>query len=130
MVLNENLSDRSYQFGRLLAVLEKIEKDTYKDGESRETNAIRAQAFYVQRPLTASSQIITGLKTGYYPRLSNGAKVYYEQLIGSIMEKISTSNNNEIDKPLTETYLMGYYLQKNALYAKKETNKAEEKEEE
>ena len=130
MVLNENLSDRSYQFGRLLAVLEKIEKDTYKDGESRETNAIRAQAFYVQRPLTASSQIITGLKTGYYPRLSNGAKVYYEQLIGSIMEKISTSNNNEIDKPLTETYLMGYYLQKNALYAKKETNKVEEKEEE
>ena len=121
MALDENLPDRSYQFGRLLAVLEKIENDTYKD-ESRETNAIRAQAFYVQRPLTAFSQIMTGLKTGYYPRLSEGTKIYYEQLIGSIMEKISILDNGEIDKPLKETYLMGYYLQKNSLYTKKETN--------
>ena len=124
MALDENISDRSYQFGRLLAVLEKIEKDTYKNGEDRETNAIRIQAFYVQRPLSAFSQIMTGLKTGYYPRLSSAAKTYYEKLIGSIMEKISSSGEGELDKSLTETYLMGYYLQKNALYTKKE--KAEE----
>ena len=120
MALEENISDRSYQFGRLLAVLEKIEKDTYKNGEERETNAIRTQAFYVQRPLSAFSQIMTGLKTGYYPRLSSATKTYYEKLIGSIMEKISSSNEGQLDKPLTETYLMGYYLQKNALYTKKE----------
>ena len=127
LVLDENLSDRSYQFGRLLAVLEKIEKDTYKNGEERETNAIRTQAFYVQRPLTAFSQIMTGLKTGYYSRLSNAAKIYYEKLVGSIISKISVSSKgNEIDKPLTETYLLGYYLQKNALYMKKETQEMRE----
>lgn len=126
MALDENSTDRSYQFGRLLAVLEKIEKDTYRNDEDRETNAIRAQAFYSQRPLTAFSQIMTALKTGYYPRLSNGTKVYYEKLIGTIMEKISNTSEDVIDKPLTETYLMGYYLQKNALYTKKDTNSLEE----
>ena len=125
MALDESVSDRSYLYGRLLAILEKIEKDTYKDGEARETNAIRTQAFYVQRPFTAFSQIMTSLKTGYYPRLSEGSKIYYEKLIGQIMEKISNSVE-ELDKPLSETYLMGYYLQKNVLYAKRETEKEEE----
>ena len=125
MALDENLDDRSYQFGRLLAVLEKIERDTYRDGDVRDTNAIRLQAFYSQRPLTAFSQIMTGLKTGYYPRLTEGSKMYYEKIIGQIMEKISSSEEDP-DKPLAETYLMGYYLQKNELYTKKEVKEAKE----
>ncbi len=125
MALEENKHDRSYQFGRLLAVLEKIEKDACP-GEDRETNAIRTQAFYSQRPLTASKQIMESLKSGYYPRLSNGTKTFYEKLIGTIMNQISDFPSEEIDKPLTETYLMGYYLQKNALYSKKETKEQEE----
>lgn len=125
MALDENNPDRSYQFGRLLAVLEKIERDTYKNGEERETNAIRTQAFYVQRPLTAFSQIMTDLKTGYYHRLGEGSKTYYEKLIGEIMEKISASRE-ELDKPLSETYLMGYYLQKNVLYMKRKIKEAGE----
>ena len=129
MVLDKDISDRSYQFGRLLAVLEKIEKATYKTGEERETNAIRAQAFYSQRPLTAFSQIMTNLKTSYYPRLSAKTKNYYEKLIGEIIEKLSLFGAEEMDKPLTETYLMGYYLQKNSLYTKKETEPVEAKEE-
>ncbi len=126
MALDENVLDRSYQFGRLLAVLEKIEKDTYKKGEERETNAMRAQAFYVRRPLTASGQIMTNLKTSYYPKLSVGVRTYYEKLIGEIMEKISLSGEAEVNKALTETYLLGYYLQKNSLYTKKETGSEEE----
>ena len=126
MALDEKMLDRSYQFGRLLAVLEKIERDTYSGEEKRETNAIRAQAFYSNRPLTAFTQIMTSLKTGYYPRLSVGARTYYEKLIGEIMEKISLSGEGALDKPLTETYLMGYYLQKNALYTKRETESVEE----
>ncbi len=126
MALDENIIDRSYQFGRLLAVLEKIEKDTYKKGEERETNAIRAQAFFVRRPLTASGQIMSNLKTSYYPKLSVGVRTYYEKLIGEIMEKISLSEEGEVNKALTETYLLGYYLQKNSLYTKKETGSEEE----
>ena len=125
MAVDESVTDRSYLFGRLLAVLEKIEKDTYRNGEDRETNAIRAQAFYKQRPFTAFSQIMTSLKTGYYPKLSTGTKNYYEKLVGNIMEKISLTEE-DMNKPLSETYLLGYYLQKNALYTKKENIGVEE----
>ena len=128
MALDENSIDRSYQFGRLLAVLEMIERQANgTNGNERETNAIRTQVYYVRRPLTAFSQIMTSLKTGYYPKLSIGARTYFEKLIGEIIEKISThTSKEELDKPLTETYLMGYYLQKNALYSKKDNEKVEE----
>ena len=128
MALDENKMDRSYQFGRLLAVLERIEIVACRGDKKRDTNAIRTQAFFSKRPLTAFTQIMTSLKTGYYPRLSVGARTYYEKLIGEIMEKISLSGEDALDKPLTETYLMGYYLQKNAfaLYTKRETESVEE----
>ena len=37
-------------FGRLLAVMEKIERDTYDKDEMREPNAIRMQAVFCERP--------------------------------------------------------------------------------
>ena len=126
MALEENKKDRSYQYGRILAILEKIEKDTYGNDESRETNAIRSQAYFVQRPQAAFAQIMQQLKTGYYPRLSPGARAYYDRIIGEAMTIISEFSDDEIAKPLAETYLMGYYLQKNALYTKREKTTEEE----
>lgn len=49
-------------------------------------------------------------------------KLKYEKLIGEIMAVISEFPDNEYNKPLSETYLLGYYLQKNSLYAKKEND--------
>ena len=125
MALEENRRDRSYQYGRLLAILEKIERDTYDQDESRETNAIRSQAVFVQKPELVFSQIMTQLKTGYYPRLSASSRVYYDKLIGEIQEILSELDEKEHGRSLTETYLMGYYLQKNKLYSKN-TKKQEE----
>lgn len=129
MALEPEKRDRSYQYGRLLAVLEKIEKDTYGSDERRETNAIRLQSFYVQRPQEGFSQIMTQLKTAYYPRLSVGSRNYYDKLIGQIVEMISDVSEHNIGDPLKETYLMGYYLQKNDLYSKKENKVDAEREE-
>ena len=126
MALEENRKDRSYQYGRLLAIMEKIERDTYNQEESRETNAIRSQAVFVQKPERVFSQIMTQLKTGYYPRLSVGARSFYDRLIGEIQEILSELDEKEYGRPLTETYLMGYYLQKNKLYSKKTKNQEEE----
>ena len=61
-----------------------------------------------------------GLKTAYYPRLSAGRRAYYEAMIGEIFEKLSQFFDDDYNKPLTETYLLGYYLQKNEMYKKKE----------
>lgn len=122
MALEPERKDRSYQYGRLLAVMEKIERDTYENDEKREPNAIRLQSVFVKRPAYASRLIMEQLKSGYYPRLSVGGRNYYERLIGEIMTQISDCGEEDYNKPLSETYLLGYYLQKNSLYSKKTEN--------
>ncbi len=120
MALDTEKKDRSYQYGRLLAVLEKIEKDTYDKWENRETNAIRMQSVFVKRPAYTTRIVLEQLKNSYYPKLKFGARVYYETVIGQIMGIISEFDDYEYNKPLTETYLLGYYLQQNNMYSKKE----------
>ena len=55
MALEDHLEDRSYLFGRLLAVYEKIEKDTYTDDDKRTTNAIKMMSIFKQRPYYMSA---------------------------------------------------------------------------
>lgn len=128
LALEPERKDRSYQWGRLLAVLEKIERDTYDADEKREPNAIRMQSVFVKRPGYAFMVIMEQLKNAYYPRLRVSLRTKYERLISEIMEQIHLSLKEPEDygKPLTESYLPGYYLQKSALYTKKETEETEE----
>ncbi len=126
MSLEKDKKDRSYQFGRLLAVLDKIEADVLRDREEeRETSALRLQSVFVQRPAYAAKIIMDGLKTAYYPRLSAGIRSYYEAIIGGIFENLSQFSD-DYNKPLTETYLLGYYLQRNEMFKKKETKESTE----
>lgn len=127
MALEPEKKDRSYQFGRLLAVMEKVERDTYDANESREPNAIRMQSVFCQRPMYAANSIEKQLEKAYYPRLKPGSRIWYKNLIGQIMEIISQFPGEE-NAPLDDSYLMGYYLQRSALYTKKTDNEMEEKE--
>ena len=121
MALEPNRKDRSYQFGRLLAVMEKVERDTYEPGEKREPNAIRYQSVFVKKPMDTTTRIMEKLKDAYYPQIKVMYRISYERLIGEIMNMISESSGNW-DAPLEDTYLMGYYLQKRELYTKNEEN--------
>lgn len=129
VALEPERNDRSYQWGRLLAVMEKIERDTYESGEKREPNAIRMQTVFVRRPAYAFRVVMEQLKSAYYPRLSAGMRIYYDRLVGEIVEKLS-QNIGDYEKPLTETYLLGYYLQKSALYTKKDSSETEDNDDE
>lgn len=126
MALEPEKKNRSYQFGRLLAVLEKAERNTFDEGEKREPNAMRMQALFVKRPMYAAKMIIEQLKNAYYPRMSPAERSYYDKLIGEIMLALSEYPDSEKSKPLGEEYLMGYYLQKNALYTKRELKEEEQ----
>lgn len=44
------------------------------------------------------------------------------------MEMLSAFPQEDYNKPLEETYLMGYYLQKNEFYTKKSEDEEEEAE--
>ena len=127
MALEPERMDRSYQFGRLLAVMEKVERDTNGSGESREPNAIRLQSVFCQRPMATAANLEKQLERAYFPRLKPGSRIWYKNLMGEIVGVISNVPGEE-NKPLDSTYLMGYYLQRSALYTKNSDNKTEEEE--
>lgn len=127
MALEPEKQDISYQYGRLLAVLEKIERDTYDREENREPNAMRMQSVFARRPQYASRTVWEQLKQAYYPRLKPSGRAFYDRLIGEIADRISGFPKAEQNRPLGDTYLLGYYLQRNELYrARTEEKKTEE----
>lgn len=128
MSLVRDKKDISYQYGRLLAVLEKIERDTYDRDEGRETNAIRMQSVFAQRPQYASRVIWEQLKKAYYPRIAPSSRAFYDRLIGEIIKAISEYPETEQNRPLKDTYLIGYYLQRNELYQSRTEEKTQEEE--
>mgnify|MGYP002519013998 FL=1 len=125
MALEKDKKDRSYQFGRLLAVMEKVERDTYDRDEKREPNAIRMQSVFCERPMYAS-RIIRDSLNPYFAKLSPGMRIYYNNLIGEIFERLSEFDEKDLNRQLEDSYLLGYYLQRSELYTKKESNNEEE----
>lgn len=128
MSLEPEKKDISYQYGRLLAVFEKIERDTYDKDEQREPNAIRMQSVFAKRPRYASRILWEQLKKAYYPHLKPWNRVKYDRLIGEIIEQISDLPQAEHEEALKDTYLFGYYLQKKALYTSDKTENSQEEE--
>lgn len=127
MALEPEKKDISYQYGRLLAVFEKIERDTYDSEEKREPNAIRMQSVFTKRPLHTSRLISEQLKKAYYPKISPSSRTFYDRLISQIFEQISDCPYAEREVTLKDSYLFGYYLQRSALYTKNnETNREED----
>ena len=125
MSLEKDKKDRSYQFGRLLAVMEKVERDTYDREEKREPNAIRMQSVFCERPMYAS-RIIRDSLNPYFAKLSTVMRIYYNNLIGEIFERLSEFDEKDLNRQLEDSYLLGYYLQRSELYTKKESNDNEE----
>lgn len=128
MALEKNKKDRSYQFGRLLAVMEKVERDTYDRDEKREPNAIMLQSAFYERPFH-TVYTIDGRLEPYFSKLSDispAKECYYKNLIGEIVEQLSNFDSKDLNRRLEDSYLLGYYLQRNELYAKKENNNEEE----
>ena len=116
MALEPEKKDRSYQFGRLLAILEKIEKETYKESETRDTSAIKMQSVFADRPLYAARIIWQHVRTVYEIKLSKKDQDFFEDRMQNIMSLLSEYPDDVLRKPLNEMYLMGYYLERSYLY--------------
>ncbi len=118
MKLDPNKNDLSYQFGRLLAVADKIERDYYyiRKDKTRATNAMRLQSAFCQHPYHTFCILDESMKKAYLPRLSPSKRIIYECIVADAMEKISDFPEETWNRPLKDTYLMGYYLQLNELY--------------
>lgn len=124
MKLDLENHDRSYLFGRLLAVLEKVERATYDRGESREPNAIRLQSVYVNHPFK-TWMILENVLKPYYQKLKPGRREYYKNIISEITGLFEVEDQYALNQGLKETYLLGYYLQRAELNKKKDDQKEE-----
>ncbi len=121
--------DRSFQFGRLLAVMERGESDYYsKTQETRQTNAIKFMSEFRQRPWFVFERINRQLHQAYLNRVEPWQANRYERLVGEITAILGSFPEEELNKPLSDLYLMGYELQRNTFFTKKETDNNETEE--
>ncbi len=117
--LNKSSDNRSYNMGRLLAVLEKVELETYrkksdssKSSDGRVPNAIRLQTAYMNHPWTTYMTLDEKL-VPYFQSLNSYDYKEYKNLIGSIIALMPTEDLDELNRPLEASYLLGYYMQRN-----------------
>ncbi len=126
--LDVKCNDRSYLFGRLLAIADRLENharylQTGKDDtDKRPTNAVRYMSAFVSKP-SRTWKLIYGQLKPYIERL-NGAEGYQKQ-IDEIMSMFTDMDkySSDSEEALNAKYLMGYSLQRRALFnSKKEEN--------
>ncbi len=123
--------DRSFQYGRLLAAMERAEADFINAAnEDRQTNAIKLMSVFRQRPWTVYEQVNRQLNLAYLPRILPWQRRRYEQTVAEIMELLRTFPEEALNRPLDDSYLMGYHCQSNDFFKPKKEKTAEENEHE
>jgi len=133
ILLDTKNVNRSYLHGRLLALFEKIEQEAMKELSSggRTTNAERLWNSYIQTPGRTRLLLESKLRP-YLERLkknSYGLYRYYDSLLTKITDALARNPNfeAELNKPLDEYFVYGYYGQKQSFYTKRESNDTVEK---
>lgn len=128
-LLDTNKQTRSYLYGRLLAVYEKLEQDVLRINSTatevkRTTNAERLWSAYTKTP-ARTLRILEDKIRPYKERLykSNaGTAKYYDIITTDIMNCLNEIDNfeQEKNKALNEDFVFGYYAQKQDFYKKQE----------
>ena len=128
-MLEPDRQDRSYLYGSLLAVYEKLEQDALRINSSegddkRTTNAERLWTAYTKMP-ARTMKILEEKIQSYREKLKNNnykTANYYDILTTDIVNKIRELDGfeQEKNKPLSEEFVFGYYAQKQEFYKKRE----------
>lgn len=121
-MLNDNYHDRSYSFGRLLAIADVIEEGVLQKSENnkgRITNAKRYMSSFAQRPLDTWKIIYTNLQP-YLRKSDYSFKA--SKLIDDILASLDAEDKH-LNDPLNGKFLIGYSQQRNNWYQKKTTSK-------
>lgn len=110
LALDENRPDRSYLFGRLLAVADQIERWALA-GEDRETNAMRYMNAFSKKPVE-TWRVISERLLPYQKRLGKKA-AKLDELITGITDKFEPGEyDKKPEEPLTGAYLLGFHSQR------------------
>lgn len=113
--LDEQQIDRSYLFGRLLAIADVLEHRALQSEDWRMSNAMRYMNDFSEHPKRTWKTIQKSL-VPYQAKLGRGG-VHLTQLIDEVAAKFIADEFN--DKPLDGLFLLGLYSQRYQLYQKK-----------
>ena len=120
MALELDCTDRSYLYGRLLAVADVVEEATFDaNEEKRETNAMRYMNAFSRRPFR-TWQVIEERLRPYFSKLPIQYRNRYKYMLREIKDKFDTKNFSD-DSTLDGLYLLGFHSQINYIYTKKES---------
>lgn len=119
MALDLENRDRSYLFGRLLAIADKAESDSYDKPGERTTNAKRYWSAFASRPYQTWKIIEERLRP-YLDKNEYSSK--FTKLIDEIMSELSFEDFTSRDK-LAPSYLLGYHCQMQEFYKQKNKEK-------
>ena len=126
-MLDQNETDRSYLFGRLLAIYELIERQKYYhiDGQmDRDTNAKRLWTAYTSNPTKVMTQLENKTKS-YEEALfkrSPGIAIKLQKEKQAIITALDEHRQDKnFSKPLDYTFIFGYNGQINQFYQKSES---------
>ena len=129
MSLDPKITDRSYLFGRLLAVAEAIETSALNITKtSRPTNAEKLMQRFQQRPSETWPMLEKSIQPYRNILKKNENTVSflksYDAYIDNIMETFLMGQFMD-NGPLTGAYLLGYHCQRAFIYKTKEEKNAE-----
>ena len=117
-MLDKKEIDRSYLFGRLLAIYEKTEAFTYNKDDERITNAEKLWSSYLNKPATMSMRLSDLIKPYDFKLHANEKTREIRNILkreaGDVIELIGENykfNGVETNKPLNSGFLFGYQTQ-------------------
>lgn len=112
LALDPTKMDRSYQFGRLLALYELVERKAHqkKKVKNRTTNATKYRSMYRMRPMETALRLEDKL-IPYFQQITQRDGDILKKQIAQVVNMLSIYDQEELNRPLSAVYLMGYYLQ-------------------
>ncbi len=142
--LNEQSSYLPYVLGREFAVLERIQQESVRtqgeptpaaDGKDKKGGATPPKSPIRDRYFTSASTtpaaifpVIMHLSQHHQKKLSDSARVWYDKLLTELQSRIHEELPRHLTLQEQGAFYLGYYHQKQAFFAKKETKEEAENE--
>lgn len=122
MCVEDRPTDRSYQYGRALAVFNRIENNILDRDKMRATNAVRMTALMAERPRETLAALQAKCYSVFFPKYARkgwfSSMSYYEELLNEIVLNIRACEQADPDaglQPLDNTWIFGYHAQDRAI---------------
>lgn len=116
VALDQSNTDRSYLFGRLLAIADVLERRALGSDEQRATNAIRYMNAFSRHPERTWTTIYAALQPY---RVKLGARsMYLEKMMDEVLSSFAVDDYT--NKPLSGKYILGFSSQRYVLYQKRD----------